>query len=263
LDRRTFLTILGSTAALNASTYYENNIYMSTCKEFLENASHKKAFILDEVELKNYTHLSNKVRNLRNNIGFGNFNLLSFDAMIEVSTKRKGLIPFTHNELELFEKIFFENANNYGFYGEKVSTKLTEVINPKDTLKVPYTGHYIYRGESEKLYRQIKKDIGKEIILTSGVRSVVKQMDLFLRKVVRSNGNISVASRSLAPAGYSYHGTGDFDVGKVGFGHKNFTSDFSKTDEFSKLMKSGYINIRYTKNNPFGVRYEPWHIKVV
>jgi LAS superfamily LD-carboxypeptidase LdcB len=28
-------------------------------------------------------------------------------------------------------------------------------------------------------------------------------------------------------------------------------------------MDLGYIKIRYPKGNPFGVRFEPWHIKVV
>ncbi len=113
------------------------------------------------------------------------------------------------------------------------------------------------------MYEKICREVGKSIILTSGVRGNVKQMDLFLRKVIRSRGNISVASRSLAPAGYSYHSIGDFDVGKVGFGYRNFTSDFSETNEYKKLIDTGYIKIRYTKNNPYGVRFEPWHIKVV
>ena len=51
--------------------------------------------------------------------------------------------------------------------------------------------------------------------------------------------------------------------GKIGFGKRNFTADFSNTEEFKRLTDLGYVNIRYPENNPFGVRYEPWHIKVV
>ena len=47
---------------------------------------------------------------------------------------------------------------------------------------------------------------------------MVKQMHLFLAKPRQSNGNLSKASSSLAPPGYSFHGIGDFDVGKIGLG---------------------------------------------
>jgi D-alanyl-D-alanine carboxypeptidase len=52
-------------------------------------------------------------------------------------------------------------------------------------------------------------------------------------------------------------------VGKVGFGLKNFTEEFAQTAEFKRLLDLGYIGMRYPKENLLGVRYEPWHIKVV
>ena len=58
---------------------------------------------------------------------------------------------------------------------------------------------------------------------------------LFLSKAHESKGNLSMASRSLAPPGYSYHGISDFDVGQVGFGVNNFTEKFTDTDVFKKL----------------------------
>jgi len=92
---------------------------------------------------------------------------------------------------------------------------------------------------------------------------VVKQIYLFLNKAAEVDGNLSLASYSLAPPGHSYHAVGDFDVGKRNFGVKNFTEEFAKTDEFKRLSDLGYLVIRYPQNNSFGVRYEPWHIKVV
>ena len=98
--------------------------------------------------------------------------------------------------------------------------------------------------------------------LTSGVRSVVKQSQLFLTKACETAGNLSQASRSLAPPGYSFHARGDFDIGKAGYGLRNFTSTFAETDVYRKLIELGYVAIRYTETNPFGVRHEPWHIKI-
>ncbi|HKI73197.1 MAG TPA: D-alanyl-D-alanine carboxypeptidase family protein, partial [Pseudomonadales bacterium] len=80
---------------------------------------------------------------------------------------------------------------------------------------------------------------------------------------IQAKGNLSRASRSLAPPGHSYHGVGDFDVGKVGYGLRNFTSDFARTDEYKSLLELGYVTMRYPQYNLMGVRYEPWHIKVV
>ena len=95
------------------------------------------------------------------------------------------------------------------------------------------------------------------------MRSIVKQLELFLSKLDSSNGNLSLASRSLAPPGHSYHGVGDFDVGKNGFGKFNFTAKFADTAEYKKLIELKYVDLRYTQFNKVGVRYEPWHIKVV
>ncbi len=119
-----------------------------------------------------------------------------------------------------------------------------------------------FKGESLNTYRQIKQEIGDTIILTSGARGIIKQMYLFLSKADRYRGNLSLASRSIAPPGYSFHGTGDFDIGKRGWGRKNFTDAFAETDEFKQLSVLGYVNLRYPLDNKLGVRFEPWHIKV-
>ena len=79
----------------------------------------------------------------------------------------------------------------------------------------------------------------------------------------KSNLNISKASFSIAPPAYSYHSISDFDVGKVGWGWKNFTASFAQTTEFSKIRHLNYVGIRYRLYNQYGVRFEPWHIKVI
>jgi len=99
-------------------------------------------------------------------------------------------------------------------------------------------------------------------VLTSGVRSVIKQFLLFLNKAYANDGNLSLASRQLAPPGYSFHGIGDFDVGQAGFGYYNFTEKFIATDVYKKLADLGYLTLRYPQDNMLGVRFEPWHIKV-
>jgi LAS superfamily LD-carboxypeptidase LdcB len=88
-------------------------------------------------------------------------------------------------------------------------------------------------------------------------------MNLYFNKIKRTGGNINLASKSLAPAWYSYHTIGDFDVGKKGWGYKNFTASFITTKEFWRLRRLSYVSIRYTLNNKDGVRFEPWHVKTI
>lgn len=196
-------------------------------------------------------------------VGHGNFNVVSFDEMLGYGRHYSSVGDFTKAEKTFLEELFAANAKRYGFLGKKVIDELTASIPAKDRKKVGSTGHFLYRGESEELYKKLQQDLGASIVLTSGIRGVVKQTHLFLAKTIQSKGNLSKASRSLAPPGHSYHGVGDFDVGKVGFGRKNFTQAFADTDEFRKLVDLGYVAIRYPRGNKFGVRYEPWHIKVV
>ena len=112
-------------------------------------------------------------------------------------------------------------------------------------------------------YEKLKRDIGDTLILTSGVRNVVKQLSLYVNKIYNIGGNITQASISIAPPLYSYHTISDFDVGRKGWGYKNFTADFAMTNEFQKMTKLDYIGMRYTMNNRDGVRFEPWHVEVI
>lgn len=196
-------------------------------------------------------------------VGHGNFNVLGFDDALKYASGYNSVGAFTADELAFVEKLFFTNSHDYGFFGDKVSTELTDSIAKQDVIKVPHSGHYLFKGESVNYYEKLKSDIGHSIILTSGIRSNVKQLHLFLGKAKSAHYNLSKASRSLAPPGHSYHGIGDFDVGRVGWGGKNFTGKFAETDEFKRMQDLGYVQIRYTEDNRLGVRFEPWHIKVV
>jgi len=204
-----------------------------------------------------------RLQRLQAYVGHGNFNIIGWDQSLKIAGKRDEVGAFTQAELNLIEEIFSTDAQTLGFYGEKVITRLSATIPQPEILKIPGSGHFLFRGTATETYLKIQRDLGDSVLLTSGIRSVVKQVSLFLAKVKSVDGNLSLASYSLAPPGHSYHAIGDFDVGKKGFGHKNFSAEFASTDEFKRLIDLGYLDIRYTRQNPFGVRYEPWHIKIV
>ena len=243
------------------TTSPDRQLYIEKMTQF-ENIHREDRFLEREqypVLISSFKRLD-RVQNL---VGHGNFNVVSFDEMLSYGKQYSSIGRFAKDEAEFIEGLFTANAREYGFLGEKVITQLTARISERDRKKVPRTGHFLYRGDSEALYQKLRTDLGDNIVLTSGIRSIVKQTHLFLAKTIQSKGNLSRASRSLAPPGHSYHGIGDFDVGKIGFGRKNFTEAFATTDEYRKLVDLGYVAIRYPEGNLFGVRYEPWHIKVV
>ena len=202
-----------------------------------------------------------KLKAIQDYVGHGRFNIVTIDDALTYTRKSIRLQSFSREELAFIEDIFSRDARVYGFFGNKVTPQLTDIIPATSIYKVPYTGHYLFKDQFHSIYKRMRKDVGRSLVLTSGVRGIVKQLYLFLAKTASVKGNLSQASRSLAPPGYSFHAIGDFDVGKRGLGSLNFTDHFSQTDEFKRLMDLGYIDIRYPSDNPFGVRYEPWHIE--
>jgi len=244
MNRRDFLKLCGLAMVSNSSLFAKEEIYIS-----------KK-------EMPIFLSINMKLNQIQRTVGYGNFNIISFDEALSVAKRYPKIGAFSKEELSFIEKMFYEDVTKYGFYGKQTMPHLTSTINKKDIIKIPHTGHYLFQGKSLKDYSQMVKDVDN-IYLTSGIRSVVKQMKLYFNKIYSCNGNITQATYSLAPIGYSYHSVGDFDVGKRGWGARNFTAKFGDTVEFSKIEKLQYINIRYTKFNKDGIRYEPWHIQIV
>ena len=225
--------------------------------------SHPMDVVAREEDFQLLRSTLGRIKRVQKLVGYGNFNTLNFDEMLKVGRTHTSVERFSRAELAFLEKLFYEDASTYGFYGAKVLRNLTDDVDHKRTAYVRGTGQRIFRGPALERYQSIKSAIGPDLVLTSGVRSIVKQLYLFMNKAERANGNLSLASRSLAPPGYSFHAIGDFDVGKRGLGGANFTDAFAATDVFRRLVDLGFVKMRYPQRNLLGVRFEPWHIRVV
>lgn len=226
------------------------------------NQAHVGDVQLPDELLQTFNSTLNRLIRLQKLVGHGNFNILNFSDGLAFAKNYSKVGKFTKEELKFLEIVFYEDGQRYGFMGEKPLKEITDKINKKEVAKIPYSGNYLYKDRSIALYEEIRKELGDKVILTSGIRSIMKQFLLFLNKVHESEGNLSLASRSLAPPGYSFHGNGDFDVGQKGYGKLNFTAHFTETDVYKKLTELGYLKLRYPADNMLGVRYEPWHIKI-
>ena len=250
MDRRTFLSLAALSPVLANPTGDDEKIL------------YNDIFVSAE-QWDDFINARNRLRRVKKYVGFGNFNIISFNSALFYARNHSVIGAFTKNELEILDQLFYESPKKYGFYGKKTTFNITHNISSKSVKKIPRTGHYLYKGKALDDYIRVKKDIGDNIYLTSGVRGVVKQMSLYMDKIYKLKGNLTLASNSIAPPAYTYHAISDFDVGKKGFGYANFTAEFAKTKEFKQLMKLNYISMRYERNNKDGVRYEPWHVKVI
>lgn len=209
------------------------------------------------------TSVNKRLKRLKAYVGFANFNIISFKSALYYGRNYPRIGAFTSAELALIDRLFYEDPKEYGFYGHKTCLNLNNIISTKEVVKIPYTGHYLFKGKPQKDYENIIGDVGDSLVLTSGVRNVVKQLSLYTNKIYNTLGNMTEATNSIAPPRYSYHTISDFDVGKKGWGYKNFTADFALTNEFEKMTRLDYIGMRYTHDNRDGVRFEPWHVEVI
>ncbi len=234
--------------------------YLYKMKHF--NESHADDIHVHKSDYKTFESVVKRLRRLEKIAGHGNFQILSFDGGLSIGRKYSGVGEFTRAETGFIEKVFYSDASRYGFSGQKPFKRLTDRIGVKTVTKVPYTGNHLFNGLALETYEKVKREVGEQVVLTSGVRGVMKQFLLFLNKAYKYKGNLSLASRSLAPPGYSFHGNGDFDVGQVGYGIANFTERFTTTRVYKILSDLGYLKLRYPQDNLLGVRYEPWHIKL-
>ena len=242
---------------------FDNDIkdYLIKMKSF--NEPHEGDIYISRDEYPVFESTVMRLNRLEEFAGHGNFYILSFDEGIKIADTYSEVGAFPPKELEFLEKLFYAEAVDYGFFGQKTIQKITDQVNKREVTRIAESGNYVFKGEPFHTYEKIKKQVGDNVILTSGIRGVMKQFLLFLNKAYSNNGNLSLASRSLAPPGYSFHGNGDFDVGENDLGSDNFTERFATTEVYHRLSELGYLKLRYPAGNLLGVRFEPWHIKVV
>ena len=225
-----------------------------------DSSFHDDVVVLDE-RMALLRQVYDRINRAQQTVGYGYFGLFGFDDLIGAGRRFSKVGKFETTEIRFLEELFGVAAADYGFFGEKVITELSHRHKRREVKWIRGAGHYLLIGHSLETFERMQEDV-PSLVLTSGVRGLAKQYQLFLSKVVETEGNLSRAARSLAPPGYSYHGAGDFDVGAASLGEENFTDQFAATDEYRRLMDLGYVAIRYDLANELGVRHEPWHIRV-
>jgi hypothetical protein len=152
--------------------------YLHKMRHF--NKPHADDIYVHKSDYKTFETVVKRLRRLEITAGHGNFQILSFDGGLSIGRKYSDVGEFTRAETGFIEMIFYSDASRYGFFGNKPFEKLTDRIRVTSVTKVPYTGNHLFNGLALETYEKVKREVGEQVILTSGVRGVMKQFLLFL-----------------------------------------------------------------------------------
>lgn len=120
-----------------------NKDYFRKIKEF--DRSFPDDYMATPEEFVLIRSVSAKIRSVMNHVGYVNFNVINYDDLLRSMKQYSSLRRFDQKELDYIEEIFARDAADYGFFGEKVMTSLTDNIRRNDIVRIPRTGHYIYK----------------------------------------------------------------------------------------------------------------------
>jgi D-alanyl-D-alanine carboxypeptidase len=93
--------------------------YLAKIRNFDANFNNDIYLLAAKRELLSRT--INRLERVQDYVGHGNFNLIGFDEMLFFARNYESIGAFEKSELDFLEEIFFADANQYGFFGEKVT----------------------------------------------------------------------------------------------------------------------------------------------
>jgi len=146
-------------------------------------------------------------------------------------------------------------------YQEALESEL-KAITPDGRIKL--------RQAAANQFLQMQADArasGVILVPISGFRTIQEQNYLFFGVKQQRSQDARKRAEVSAPPGYSEHHTGyAFDVGDANNPGANLKQSFDQTAAFNWLEKNApkySFEMSFTKNNPQGVSYEPWHWRYV
>ncbi|MFA6789479.1 MAG: twin-arginine translocation signal domain-containing protein, partial [Arcobacteraceae bacterium] len=157
MNRRNFLKLIATSTALGAVGQdllaktiisEDGDFYTVDSLTKEQELSKPKDLFLDQKYHESFYSVIKKLNFIQRDVGFGNYNIISFDATIKQARMSSKIGAFTKDELAFMEYIFYYNPDVHGFYGERTCNKITESIKKSEIIKVPYTGHYLFKDRS-------------------------------------------------------------------------------------------------------------------
>lgn len=140
---------------------------------------------------------------------------------------------------------------------EEATSLVVAALAPDDGSEVRLT------PEAASAWRAIREAAAKdgiELWPLSGFRSIERQRQIIAGKQAQGM-SLEEIYRTIAPAGHSEHHTGRaLDIGCPE--SHNLEESFAQTSAFAWLLihaPTHGFRLSYPKDNPYGIRFEPWH----
>jgi hypothetical protein len=212
--------------------------------------------------------LADRLAAVERHMGAGRFSVTDYPAVFALGAAHAAL-RLSPAERATLDALFALDARRFGFAGPRASASLEATL--------PVSSLVTTRGSTARVYPPAAALVARlqaagcaRLVVTSGVRGIPKQTLLFVRKVLQGGGTgwdfaraYATAARSVAPPGYSFHATGDIDVGESGAGPEvNFSERFVQTGTYRCIAAQPGVRWRYPPGNEAGVMHEPWHLAV-
>lgn len=196
------------------------------------------------------------------------------DNVLVILPLKKILSYFDQKEKIILKKFLKLKPKNKLTYLGDVRKKYKFIILKNETyyrdgkkikLYARYLPTHVYRAFN-LMRKAIKKEIGKEIVLESGYRSLGYQLLILIQELIKDNFNLKKTLKKIALPGYSEHN--DYFKTAIDIITKNGiplnekeTKIFIKTDEYNWLIKNaekfGFYQ-SFSINNKHYI-FEPWH----
>ncbi|HDX6240622.1 TPA: hypothetical protein RPW09_000441 [Campylobacter fetus subsp. venerealis] len=112
--------------------FIKNSLGLLGACAFPSTAFGSSDFYIDDKSLFDSTF--SKLKAVQSHIGFGYFNIISFDEVLKIARNSK-IGAFNTAQINFMDFMFSEDPKKYGFYGRKTCDRLTSAINKKISLK--------------------------------------------------------------------------------------------------------------------------------
>jgi len=193
---------------------------------------------------------------------------LSFDELYQT---------LNQDEITVIKQLLALEPKALGFLGPFVSlesppqdlVELKNQVYKRDGKTVTIANQHLPKTVWQafaKMQQAIKEDIGSRLMVESGYRSPAHQAIVFLTYLEKFDFNIKKVAVGVALPGYSQHGdpvnTAMDVINQDGVPTDEEPHLFAETKEYEWLLKNAErfnFHLSYPKDNPHGVKFEPWH----
>jgi D-alanyl-D-alanine carboxypeptidase len=145
-----------------------------------------------------------------------------------------------------------------------------EEADPETLVPVAADSSILLKESAAAAFVDMQADaarVGIGLAPLSGFRTLEDQRYLFFEIKAERGQNASERAEVSAPPGHSEHHTGyAIDIGDPDYPGTHLSVSFEETPAFAWLEQNAAFygfELSFTKNNPQGVTYEPWHWRYV